>query len=142
MQAVSGGGKLSPNRLQRQRNGLLAKVHIAKKDLGLSDDLYRAVLERFGVSSAAALSILELEELVRHFKGMGFKKQGSGVRDRGSAGQVEALQGKILERAFVIERGEQRMLGLVKAKCGVDRLEWCRDVGKLKQVLKVLNLLG
>ena len=45
------------------------KIHIAKKDLGLSDDVYRVILgELFGEESAGKLSIKQLEALIKHFE--------------------------------------------------------------------------
>ena len=42
-----------------QRNKDLAKIHIAKKQLGLDDDSYRAMLQMVaGVNSAAHLILL------------------------------------------------------------------------------------
>lgn len=150
MKIIEGGRKKLPGLLEQQRKGLLAVIHIAKKGLGLDDELYREILSsRYGVWSAGSLRIVDLEDLAGYFKQMGFRKKKpvvdrplSVATNRPRTSQIEVLQGKILERAFVLERGEQRMLGLVKKHCGVDRLEWCRDVGKLKQVLRVMTLLG
>ena len=135
------GGKKSPNRLQQQRNGLLALVHIAKKDLGLTDDEYHACVTALGAGSAGALSIPELERLIKHFKKMGFVKKPSATQKSGIGGQVTALQDRIRSVAKDMENGEARMTGLVKAKCDVDDLRFCRDVRKLKQVLRILTLI-
>ncbi|WP_035253312.1 phage protein GemA/Gp16 family protein [Desulfatiglans anilini] len=61
--------------LERQRKGLLALVHLAKKDLGLSEEIYRSALAAYGVGSAAAMSIPELKDLVRHFESCGFERK-------------------------------------------------------------------
>lgn len=133
--------KKSPNALQKQRNGLLAVIHIAKKDLCLDDDTYRDVLGNWGVASAKALSIREMEEVVNHFQGLGFRvvgKERKEERGKRKEGQVEALRDRILKEALVLENGEARLAGLVKAKAGVDELRWVRDIGKLRQILKIL----
>ena len=139
------GGKMSPNRLQQQRNGLLALVHIAKKELGLTDDEYHACVTALGAGSAGALSIPELERLIKHFKKMGFVKKPSSTRLRKATprqgGQVTALQERIRSIVQDMENGEARMTGLIKAKCGVEDLQFCRDVKKLKQVLRVMTLI-
>ena len=59
---------------QRLRWSLLAKVHMAKRDLSLSNDEYRTVLKKFEVISSADLSIGALEELLDHFKSFGWKE--------------------------------------------------------------------
>lgn len=56
------------------RNALTAKIHIAKKDLGLDEDTYRDMIEnRYGKRSSKDLSINQLVDLVEHLKGQGFK---------------------------------------------------------------------
>lgn len=63
------------------RQNMLAKVHLAKKDLGLDDADYRHVLRHnFGAESAADLSDRELNDLLTHFKSKGWaaKPQGRG----------------------------------------------------------------
>ena len=50
-------------------NAELAKVHIAKRDLKLTDTLYRGFLNvLFGRSSAKDLTHEQVEELLEHFK--------------------------------------------------------------------------
>lgn len=144
MQQIKGGGKKSPNKLQRQRQGLLAVVHIAKKDLGLTDADYSAVLIRYGVSSAAALSIPELENLVEYFESLGFKKRKkSGSKKWKRPGtQAAALRERILSEASKLDNWEKRLTGLVRKICGVEKLEWCSDVRKLKSLLKCIVVIG
>jgi uncharacterized protein DUF1018 len=51
----------------------LARVHIAKKELQLTDALYRDFLELwFGKRSAKNLTSDEIEALLIHFKGLGW----------------------------------------------------------------------
>ena len=58
---------------QERRHKLLALVHIAIKEIPLSDDEYRDVIAYWGVGSSADMSIPELEELVKYFESLGFK---------------------------------------------------------------------
>ena len=56
-----------------RRNSLLAKVHIAKKQMALEDESYRALLRRItGYDSAAACSEVELDLIVTEFRRLGF----------------------------------------------------------------------
>ncbi len=55
------------------RRSLLAKVHIAKKDLGLDDAAYRAVLARHGVESSKDLDTKGMEKLLLHFEKLGWE---------------------------------------------------------------------
>lgn len=145
MKALNGSGKKSPNALQRQRNGLLAIVHIAKKDLGMDDAAYRDVLGFYGVSSSAALSISELEDLVDHFQSLGFKVQRFAGRafqpaENGRRRMAQALHARIWEEALGLVNGEKRLAGIVKRVANVDDLRFCRNVGKLKRILKIITV--
>jgi len=54
-------------------NPMKAKVHIAKKDLKLDDETYRAILKRItGKTSSADLSDRELSEVLAEFKRLGW----------------------------------------------------------------------
>ena len=148
MKALEGKGK---PKCDPERRGLLAKVHIAKKELGIPDDDYRQILKReFGKYSAKDLTRLELEYLVDYFKSKGFKVQGSGFKVQGSEdnrergtvnlqNQLEALRARIQDIACQIENGERRLRGLVKKILGVDCITWCKDPGKLKRLLAALE---
>lgn len=55
------------------RRGLLACIHVAKKELRLDDDTYRAALEQVvGKSSAGECSDAELSRLADHFRRLGW----------------------------------------------------------------------
>lgn len=58
----------------KARRSRLAKVHIAKKDLGLDDDTYRDLIERLfpPARSASQLSNAQLLDLIQHFKQSGW----------------------------------------------------------------------
>jgi hypothetical protein len=134
--------KSSDDKIHRRRNGLLALVHIAKKELALRDDEYRDVLKYWGVKTSAQMSVPELEDLVEYFESLGFKKKVSADRDLGSGvGQITALRERIRAEAGKLNNGEQRLKGLVKKIAKADDLMSCRDVKKLKQILKVIHLL-
>ena len=56
-----------------QRKGLLARVHIAPKELGMKCSEYRAALERFGVASAGDLGLNGLIDLDQYFQDLGWE---------------------------------------------------------------------
>jgi hypothetical protein len=164
MKAINGKGQPRPDPRghDAQRRGLLAKVHIAKNDLGVSDYAYEEILDcQFRVDSAAVLTIRQLESLVRYFEQRGWKAargqrtEGRGQRTEGrrqrteggrqmtdGRGQVEALRERIMHIAWSLDNGEKRLQGLVEKICKVDRLEWCWDVGRLKQVLAAFKKIA
>ena len=57
---------------------LLAKIHIAKKELGLDDETYREALENItGKRSAADLTNDQISKCLRHFKNLGWTPHAS-----------------------------------------------------------------
>lgn len=55
---------------------LLAKIHIAKKELALEDSIYRDILYRkFRVGSSKSLSDSQALVLVHHFKSLGWQER-------------------------------------------------------------------
>ncbi len=132
----------SADKLMERRHKLLALVHIAKEEIPLSDGEYRDVIAYWGVESSADMSIPELEELVKYFESLGFKRKMADPRDPGhGTGQIKALQERVREEALKLNNGEERLKGLVKKIAKQDDLGSCRNVKKLKQLLKVIRLL-
>lgn len=133
------------DREKSQRRALLAKVHIAKKEMCLKPDEYEMILNGFKVASSADLPIAKLEILVKYLKHLGWKpRKGSRFKVHGSRlvvkpEQIEALRKRARLMAEEMELAENRFAGLVKKMCATDKLEWCKDVGKLRRLLKVLG---
>lgn len=62
----------------RPNKSQLARIHIARKDLGLDELVYREVLfNETGKRSAADLTYLQAEKVLKYFEGCGWKPQGS-----------------------------------------------------------------
>jgi hypothetical protein len=130
------------DRHQERRHKLLALVHIAKEEIPLSDAEYRDVIAYWGVGTSADMSIPQLEELMEYFESLGFKKKMVDPRNPGpGTGQIKALQEQVREQALKLNNGEERLKGLVKKIAKQDDLRSCRNVKKLKQLLKVIRLL-
>lgn len=142
MKVITGKQKRQDTQ-KRERNGLLAKIHVAKKQLGLSEDQYEAVLRGFKVTSAKEMTIPQLELLVKYFRNLGFRPVRARwlkpPEERHSDDQIIALWKRAREIAADLPGGTARLQGLVRKICGVEILEWCRDEGKLERLLKVLG---
>lgn len=75
-------------------NGKLALVHVAKRELALGDEEYRAILmEEAGVNSASQLRPEGVDAVMRRFQAMGFVKlarpKGAKKRPRPALGPGE-----------------------------------------------------
>jgi hypothetical protein len=128
-----------------RRRALLAKIHIAKKELRMSSPDYRALLMGgFGVPSATELPMKEMERLLEHFVRRGWRPKPRSDRVaslsvRRRRRQVFALQARAREILSQLEdRNERRLQGLCEKICGSRDLASCRDVGKLRRILAVL----
>jgi len=134
---MSGTRPKSGRNLRDPRRALLAKVHIAKKELGLDDGVYRMILqEEFGADSSSKLTVRELEQLVARFERRGWQSRPS---NRAGEAQADALR----ERASAImaEAGidGRRARHLVQKVCQVADLRFCRDPRRLKRLLAALG---
>ncbi len=138
-------GSTFPGPTAIRRRVLLAKIHIAAKELGISAADYRALLMgRFGVPSAADLSIEEMERFLEHFVGRGWRPSRRDPRRASLAArrrrrQAFALQARAREILSQLEDSDERRLqGLCEKICGSKDLASCRDIGKLRRILAVL----
>jgi len=140
MKAINGKRKVAPD---PQRNGLLAKIHIAAKDLGFDDVTYRDLLAgRYGVESAADLEVPLLEDLVEYFQQLGWKAKKGRSRKPDARSQIDALRQKARRIAADMENGEKRLRGLCEKICGVEDLQWCHDAGKLRRLMAALGKIN
>jgi len=127
---------------EAQRRGLLAMVHIAKKDLALNEGEYEMILRGFKVASSGELNIPQLERLVKYLKRLGWKPVRSRRKKRPAdhALRLDALRRRCVEIAKTLDGdGEKRLSGLAAKICGFAVLPWCRDAAKLERLLAVLG---
>jgi len=70
----------------------LAKIHIAKRDLKLTDQLYRGVLNvLFGETSARDLSHEQIGELLDHFKSLGWESNQNSTSSTNSRSKPQPI---------------------------------------------------
>lgn len=71
-----------------ERRAMIAKLHIAKKDLALADDSYRAILTRVtGRDSSTACTEPQLHAVLAEFKRLGWKGPAAGGGKRRASGK-------------------------------------------------------
>ncbi len=123
----------------------MAKIHIAKKDLGLDDDTYREVLRRkTGRTSAAGMTEVQAQGVIAEMRRLGWKPAAKQTLP-GFAIPADPQSRKILalwislHKAGVVRNGsDQALLKFVKRVAGRDRLEWCSSREK-NQVIEALK---
>lgn len=114
------------------RRGLLAKIHIAKKDMGLDDGAYRDLLQRItGEVSAADCTDAQLEAVVAEFKAKGWKpkprKKSPASSHKKGPDQIDKIRALWIEmhKAGIVRDGtEQGLNRYVKKRTGVDNVGW------------------
>lgn len=125
-----------------RRNLQLSKIHIAKKDLGLDDETYRALLNRVaGVTSAKDFTPLQTVAVLAEFERLGWKpntKPKAGGRAKPNvAPDRKKLVGKI--EAFMAEAGRpwEYADGMALRMFKVERVEWlnAKQLGSLVSAL-------
>jgi hypothetical protein len=85
--------------------GRLAIIHVAKKQLGLDEEAYRAILSGAGVSSARDITTsAQFNTVMDAFARLGFKSPGAGVKYQKTAAGTNP--------AFISERQEYYIRGL------------------------------
>lgn len=130
------------------RKSLLAKVHIARKQLGLTEEEYRAMLEAsYDRSSAGDLTVPQLTDLVGRLEGLGFRAGPRSARSRAPQGEylripdedVHAAQKRyILALAKKLGWSPQSLNGRIAKQFGVQRIEWLHDQAALQTLAKDL----
>jgi phage gp16-like protein len=123
-----------------RRNLDLSKIHIAKKDLALDEDTYRAMLQRVaGVSSAKDLSPLKTSAVLTELVRLGWKPKKAKVGR--AAPKVAPDREKLVSKieAFLAEAGREWAYadGMALRMFKVERVEWldARQLGSMVSAL-------
>ncbi|MFN3582592.1 regulatory protein GemA [Phenylobacterium sp.] len=121
------------------RRAMLAKVHLAAKELGLADDARRDVLERIaGARSSADCTDDQLDAVLREFRRLGWTPskaapgkhpRARGARKPAPASHPVALKARAMWLSLwnlgVVRQGTETALEAFAARqLGVDRLQW------------------
>jgi phage gp16-like protein len=113
----------------------LAKIHIAKKELGLTDEVYRDILSlRFKVNSAAKLTDRQVTVLLNAFKAHGWKQRKSTKKptspkyDNPQMRKVVAMWITLGQKGVVRNSSDKALQAYVKRMTGVDKLLWCNGL--------------
>ncbi|MAI62435.1 MAG: hypothetical protein CBB87_08165 [Micavibrio sp. TMED27] len=130
---------------QKSRKQIIAKVHIAKKQLGLCDDNYRAIL--YGATDKDSCKDMTLDELDLALKAMkraGFKPKAKSTPKRAGtkkmaddeqSKKIRALWLNLYHLGAIDDPAETKLCAYAKRMSSVERLEWLTP----KESNKVIN---
>lgn len=134
------------NLARDHRNSDISKIHIAKKQLNLSEDEYRAILlGRGGVESSKQLDHAGRQRVLDYFKQRGFKPAASSrikrpARPTPSADALPMVR-RIRAQLISLDRlPDEYADGIAKQMLGAEApkfFEWChiRDLDLISQAL-------
>lgn len=121
----------------------LAAIHVAKKQLGLDDETYRATLVRLtGKASAADMSEAERSQVVAEFRSKGFKPVSTGARKRLDgkyAAKLQALWIAGWNLGVVRDRDDRALISFVEGRTGIEHVRFLHhhdDATKAIEALK------
>jgi len=144
------------------RRGLLAKIHMAAKDLALAEVSYRDLLEReTGKRSAADCSEDQLDKAIKAFEALGWKPKRKGRRGRKQAagpglawpagptpsesvrpllGKARALWRALHDLGVVRDAGDPALAAFVRRQTRIEALEWLTP-GEAYKVIEALKAM-
>lgn len=125
------------------RPALLAKVHIARKELALPDDTYRAILTQLtGKASAKDLDDTALEKVLAHFKKCGWQAKTT-AKQYGQRPQTVKSRQAYLDKIEALLADAGRHWNYAQAMAarmfGVEKLEWC-DEDQVRRLMVALEM--
>lgn len=118
-----------------RRNALIAKIHVAKKQMALNDCNYQALLiGATGKESCSDMNIAELDNVVKAFERYGFKakpkrklQSNKKVANAPQARKIRAFWLMLHHLGAVDDASEDSLEMFVKRTCGVDALNWLQE---------------
>jgi len=139
------------------RQSLIRLIHVAKRDLALDDETYRAMLvAATGQASSANLSVPQLERVLAHMKKSGFTVKHKARADRprysphtagtlsrpihqdAQSRKIRALWLSLHEMGAVRDASEAALGAYVKRITRIDSLRWL-DADQASHVIETLK---
>ena len=137
-----------------QRRSMIGKLHVAKTQLGMAEDDYRALLQRSaGVMSAADADIAGLDRALKAMEGLGWKalpptrrKDGKGIATRRPADHPVARKARALwislwQLGAIENASEQALEAFAKRQLGCTALQWA-DQSQCDRLIEALTAMA
>lgn len=135
------------DRATQHRRAMMAKIHIAIKDLNVDEDDYRqAVFDKTGQMSLSKCTDAQLDQVLDWLKSKGFrplaKRGGTPAATHPMARKARALWISLYHLGAVKNPSEQALEAFAKRQLGCDKLVWARqsDAYRLIEALKSMAI--
>lgn len=126
------------------RHVQLGRIHQARKQLGLDEATYRALLQRVtGLASSADMTSAQRNDVLREFARLGFKQAEAGARKRVFAGRPKGDLSPMLRKCEALLADNKRPWSYAHSMAlrmfHVTRVEWLNphDLHKLVAALQM-----
>lgn len=121
----------------------LAAIHVAKKQLGLDEETYRAVLMRStGKDSAGDMDEGQRRKALAEFERLGFKPSTTGARKRLEGRFAKKLQALWIDGwnlGIIQNREDSALLSFVKGRTGIDHTRFLHHPADAKKAIEALK---
>lgn len=128
-----------------QRTRLIRLIHVARRDIAMTDDIYRALVAQItnGKISSADCSVAELDLIMDHLKKAGFKVRKPKATKPAEARPLQTdPESKKLRAVWLLlhaigatqSNTEASLAAYVKRMTGVDDLRFTRGVDKYRAI--------
>lgn len=130
------------NNQQKQR--LIRLIHVAKRELCMDDDTYRAILLQIGnTASSKDLSVSKLEAVLEHLKKVGFKvtpkkKSNIPMATDSQSKMIRGLWLELHEKGIVNDPSEYALSKYVQRITRISALQWL-DTHMASRVIETLK---
>lgn len=126
--------------INKYRKSDLAKIHLAKKELGMDDETYRAMLQSVaGVTSAKDLDAEARRKVLDHLRSCGMKfKRSSTPRYPGKPHNMDAQLEKIEALLADMNLPWSYADAMAKRMYKVDRIAWLKDQKQYQGIITAL----
>ncbi|WP_193222237.1 gp16 family protein [Alkalilimnicola sp. S0819] len=137
--------RANPRGRDARRRSELAKIHVAKKELQLDDDTYRAMLWSVArVRSAKDLDAAGREAVLDHLRARGFhgKPRRRVAQYPGTPHNLdrEAMLQKIEAQLTAMKLPWSYADGIARQQFGIERVAWLRKADHLRGVIAALHV--
>lgn len=118
-------------------------IHVARRQLGLDDDTYRAVLIRVtGKSSSGDMTEAERQAVLQEFERLGFRKTSKGSRkplEGRFAKKLQALWIAAYNLGVVRNRDDRALNAFVKGRTGLDDVRFLHQPARAERPIEALK---